>query len=194
MSPDCPGPDILKLKPCARTAANSPAGIALSGWKEGSLPSILLVVRSVLALHSPLRGANIATLNSREQQELKLDEKLDSAGETTTIEAFDKIDIRAGRITACEPFPEARKPAYKLTLDFGPLGTKRSSAQLTTLYSPEELVGRLVLAVVNFPSRRIAGFPSEVLVLGLPSEGLARQGAVVLLTPERDVEPGARVF
>ncbi len=123
-----------------------------------------------------------------------MDGNLDEADEITTIDIFDKIDIRAARITRCEPFPEARKPAYKLTLDFGPLGTKRSSAQLTTLYSPEELIGRMVLAVVNFPPRKIAGFPSEVLVLGLPSEGVARQGAVVLLTPERDVQPGARVF
>ncbi len=102
--------------------------------------------------------------------------------------------MRVGRITACEPFPEARKPSYKLILDFGPLGVKRSSAQLTDCYTPEQLVGRLVIAVVNFPPRKIAGFPSEVLVLGVPSEGVARQGSVVLLQPEREVEPGARVF
>lgn len=112
----------------------------------------------------------------------------------TTIEVFDLIDIRVGKVVACEPFPEARKPAYKLTIDFGPLGIKRSSAQLTTYYRPEDLVDQLVLAVVNFPPRKIAGFRSEVLVLGLPGEGIARQGSVVLLKPERPVELGARVF
>jgi tRNA-binding protein len=112
----------------------------------------------------------------------------------TTIEVYDLIDIRDGKVVACEPFPEARKPAYKLTIDFGPLGIKRSSAQLTTYYRPEDLVDQLVLAVVNFPPRKIAGFRSEVLVLGLPGEGIARQGSVVLLKPERPVELGARVF
>ena len=112
----------------------------------------------------------------------------------TTIEVFDLIDIRVGKVVACEPFPEARKPAYKLTIDFGPLGIKRSSAQLTTYYRPEDLVDQLVLAVVNFPPRKIAGFRSEVLVLGLPGVGMARQGSVVLLKPERPVELGARVF
>jgi tRNA-binding protein len=123
-----------------------------------------------------------------------LNEQLDMAEGTVTIEDFDKLDIRAGVITRCEPFPEARKPSYKLTIDFGPLGLKQSSAQLTAFYSAEELVGRQVVAVVNFPPRRIAGFSSEVLVLGLPSEGVTRQGAVILLAPERRVEPGARVF
>jgi tRNA-binding protein len=122
-----------------------------------------------------------------------LDDTLDVA-EQTTIDTFDLVDIRAGRVIACEPFPEARKPAYKLTIDFGPLGTKRSSAQLTAFYSPGTLVGRMLLAVVNFPPRKIAGFKSEVLVLGVPGEGIAREGTVVLLQPEREVEPGARVF
>ena len=112
----------------------------------------------------------------------------------TTIEVFDLVDIRAGRVVACEPFPEARKPAYKLRIDFGPLGTRQSSAQLTTFYTPDDLVGQLVLAVVNLPARKVAGFRSEVLVLGLPGEGIARQGSVVLLKPERPVELGARVF
>jgi tRNA-binding protein len=107
---------------------------------------------------------------------------------------FDAVDMRVGKVIACEPFPEARKPSYKLTIDFGPLGTKRSSAQLTAYYSPEDLVGRLVVAVVNFPPRRIAGFASEVLVLGLPGAGVARAGTVVLLEPERKVALGARVF
>ena len=109
-------------------------------------------------------------------------------------ELFDQVEMRVGRIVAAEPFPQARKPAYKLTVDFGPLGLKRSSAQLTALYTPETLVGRLVVAVTNFPPRRIAGFASEVLVLGLPAEGIEREGAVVLLEPERAVELGARVY
>ena len=104
---------------------------------------------------------------------------------------FDKIDIRVGRIVAAEPFPEARKPAFKLTIDFGPpIGTKRSSAQLTARYRCEELEGRLVIAVVNFAPRRIGPFVSEVLTLGVPDP----EGAVVLLVPERDVPPGAKMF
>ena len=104
---------------------------------------------------------------------------------------FDKIDIRIGRITAAEPFPEARKPAFKLTIDFGPeIGTRRSSAQLTARYTRAELEGRLVIAVVNFAPRRIGPFVSEVLTLGVPD----REGAVVLLVPERDVPLGAKMF
>ena len=122
-----------------------------------------------------------------------MDEGLDAAP-PTRIDVFDQVDMRIGRVIACEAFPEARKPSYKLTIDFGPLGLKRSSAQLTAHYLPDELLGRLVVAVVNFPPRKIAGFPSEVLVLGVPGEGIARQGTVVLLAPDRDVEPGARVF
>ena len=112
----------------------------------------------------------------------------------TDITAFDAIEMRVGRVVACEPFPQARKPSFRLEIDFGPLGMKRSSAQLTALYTPEDLVGRLVIAVVNFPPRKIASFSSEVLVLGVPAVGTRREGAVVLLQPERDVEPGARVF
>jgi tRNA-binding protein len=123
-----------------------------------------------------------------------MEQQLDAPGEEITIDRFDTVDIRVGRVTACEPFPEARKPSYKLTIDFGPFGIKRSSAQLTAFYTPEDLVGRQVLAVVNFPPRRIAGFASEVLVLGVPAEGVARQGAVILIHPEREVEPGARLF
>jgi tRNA-binding protein len=123
-----------------------------------------------------------------------LEENLDRANETTTIDVFDRVDMRVGRVVACEAFPEARKPSYKLTIDFGPLGIKRSSAQLTVHYSPDDLIGRLVIAVVNFPPRRIAGFQSEVLVLGVPGEGVARQGSVVLLRPDLDVALGARVF
>ncbi len=123
-----------------------------------------------------------------------MSDELDRAPETVTIDLFDQIDMRAGRVVACEPFPEARKPSYKLTIDFGPLGTRRSSAQLTVHYTPEELVGTMVVAVVNFPPRRIAGFASEVLVLGVPDEGVVREGGVVLLRPDKDVEPGARIF
>jgi tRNA-binding protein len=122
------------------------------------------------------------------------EENAGSAEPLVTIDDFDAIDIRAGRVVTCEPFPKARKPSYKLIIDFGPLGHKWSSAQLTHFYKPDELVGTLVLAVVNFPPRRIAGFPSEVLVLGVPGEGTERIGSVVLLRPDREVEPGARVF
>jgi tRNA-binding protein len=89
------------------------------------------------------------------------------------MDDFNRIDMRVGRITAVEPFPEARKPSYRMTIDFGPIGTRRSSAQLPATYpDPEALVGRLVVAVVNFAPRRIAGFSSEVLVLGaLPADG-----------------------
>ncbi len=122
-----------------------------------------------------------------------MDDPLDRADQTT-IDVFDLVDIRVGRVVACDLFPEARNPAYKLTIDFGPIGIKRSSAQLTTYYTADDLLGQLVLAVVNFPPRKIAGFMSEVLVLGLPGEGISRQSAVVLLQPERPVELGARVF
>jgi tRNA-binding protein len=122
-----------------------------------------------------------------------LDESLDTSTETT-IDTFEQVDIRVGQVIACEAFPEARKPAFKLTVDFGPLGIKRSSAQLTRYYTAESLVGKLVLAVVNFPPRKIAGFKSEVLVLGVPGEGIVREGSVVLLQPERAVALGARVF
>ncbi|EHJ47182.1 export-related chaperone CsaA [Solidesulfovibrio carbinoliphilus subsp. oakridgensis] len=102
---------------------------------------------------------------------------------------FSKVDLRVGCILAAEPLPGARLPAYKLAVDFGELGVKRSSARVTDLYSPADLVGRLVVAVVNFPPKRIAGFVSEVLVLGLDGEG-----GVVLLSPEREVALGRRVY
>src|SRR5437016_2193508 len=110
-----------------------------------------------------------------------------------TIEQFDEVELRVGRVVAVEPFPAARKPAYQLTIDFGPFGLKQSSAQLTDLYTPETLIGRLVVAVTNFPPRRIAGFASEVLVLGVPGAGVERANPVVLLESEREVELGARV-
>lgn len=109
---------------------------------------------------------------------------------TISVDEFFRADIRAGTVTRAEPFPKARKPAYKLWIDFGDLGRKRSSAQITTLYGLDELVGRTVLAVVNFPPRQIADFQSEVLVLGVPIDGTDE---VVLLAPDRPVPNGARV-
>ncbi len=106
-------------------------------------------------------------------------------------EDFEKVDIRVGRVVDAWPFPEARKPSIKLAVDFGSgLGTKKSSAQLTERYTPEGLRGRQVLAVVNFPPKRIAGFESEVLVLGVPDE----EGAVVLIAPDREVQSGGKIF
>ena len=108
-----------------------------------------------------------------------------------TYDDFEKVEIRVGVITRAEPFPEARKPAYKLWLDFGPeIGEKRSSAQVTVHYTPEELIGRQVLAVVNFPPRQIGPVKSEVLVLGVPDA----EGAVVLIGPGQDVPLGGRLF
>jgi tRNA-binding protein len=106
------------------------------------------------------------------------------------LDAFTLLDLRVGRVTRAEPNEGAKKPAFKLWLDFGPLGEKTSSAQLTTLYTPQELVGRLVVAAMNLGTRRVNGFPSEVLVLGLSDAA----GNVVLLTPERDVPLGGRVY
>jgi tRNA-binding protein len=107
-----------------------------------------------------------------------------------TLDDFQKIDIRVGTVVSAEPFPEARKPSIKLAIDFGPtLGIKRSSAQLTRHYTLDALMGRQVVAVVNFPPRRIAGFASEVLVLG----ACPGPGDVVLLRPDRAVENGAPI-
>ena len=106
-------------------------------------------------------------------------------------EDFDKVEARVGRVVEAEPFPEARNPSIKLKINFGPeVGEKRTSAQLTAHYDAESLVGRQVVAVVNFPPKRIAGFKSEVLVLGVPDE----TGEVVLLSPDREVPPGGRMF
>jgi len=110
---------------------------------------------------------------------------------TITHDDFARVDIRVGRVARAEPFPEARKPALRLWIDFGPdLGVKRSSAQITRHYTPEALVGRQVLAVVNFPPRQIGKTMSEVLVLGLPDA----EGQVVLVGPDRDVPLGGRLF
>ena len=106
-----------------------------------------------------------------------------------TIEDFARIDMRVGRIIAAEPFPEARKPAYRLRIDFGPLGERRSSAQLTHRYSPADLVGRLCVAVVNLPPRQVGPLRSEVLVLGAVPDGTD----VILLAPDADVAPGTPI-
>jgi tRNA-binding protein len=104
---------------------------------------------------------------------------------------FEKVDIRVGEIKNIDDFPEARKPAYKLTIDFGPeIGTKKSSAQITKHYTKEELVGRNVICVVNFSPKQIGPFISEVLTLGLPD----KDGNVVLVSPDKDIAPGAKLF
>ena len=108
-----------------------------------------------------------------------------------TYEDFEAVDIRVGRITRAEPFPQARKPAFRLWVDFGPgIGEKRSSAQITKHYTAEELIGRQVLAVVNFPPRQIGPVLSEVLVLGVPDA----EGEVVLIGPGHNVPLGGKLF
>ena len=110
---------------------------------------------------------------------------------TISFDDFLKVDIRVGVITRAEPFPEARKPAIKLWVDFGPeIGEKKSSAQITKHYEPDSLPGRKVLAVVNFPPRQIGKFMSEILVLGVPDDA----DEVVLLTPDLDVPVGGRMY
>lgn len=110
--------------------------------------------------------------------------------EPIDIDRFAAVDVRVGTVTAVEPFPQARKPAWKLTIDFGPeIGVRRSSAQITARYGAEDLVGRQVLGVVNLPPRRIGPFTSEVLVLGVADA----DGAVVLLRPDAPVPNGARM-
>jgi tRNA-binding protein len=110
---------------------------------------------------------------------------------TISFDDFMKVDIRVGVIVSAEPFPEARKPAIKLRIDFGPeIGEKKSSAQITKHYTPEALVGKRVLAVVNFPPRQIGKFMSEVLTLGVPDEA----GEVVLISPDIDTPVGGRMF
>lgn len=108
---------------------------------------------------------------------------------TISWQDFKKIDVRSGTIIAVDDFPAAKKPAYQLTIDFGPLGTKRSSAQITHHYQKEELIGKTIVAVVNFPVKQIANFFSECLVLGVYDT----EGQVVLLQPERPVANGQKI-
>lgn len=115
---------------------------------------------------------------------------MDSDAAQIQFADFLKVDIRAGTIVQVEDYPEARKPAYKLEIDFGPLGKKRSSAQITHHYRKEDLLGKQVIAVVNFPPKQIGKFISEVLTLGLPDQ----PGAVVLLEPTHPVPNGSRLF
>ena len=110
--------------------------------------------------------------------------------QTMSYADFEKVEIRVGRVIRAESFPKARKPAYKLWVDFGELGIKQSSAQITKLYTAEGLAGRQVLAVTNFPPLQVADFISEVLVLGVVLE----DGSVVLIKPDREVPPGARIL
>ncbi len=115
----------------------------------------------------------------------------DALSPQITYDDFARVDIRVGTIIAAEPFPEARKPAYKLQIDFGPvIGVKKSSAQITKHYDPAELIGTQVVAVVNFPPRQIGPVRSEVLTLGVPDEA----GEVVLLRPSLPVPNGGRMF
>lgn len=109
--------------------------------------------------------------------------------ELATFDDFQEVDIRIGTIISVEPFPEAEKSAYKLKVDFGALGEKMSSAQITARYSLDDLQGKKVLAVVNFPTKKIAGFKSEVLILGVPNE----EKEIVLLTPEAELPNGSAV-
>ena len=110
--------------------------------------------------------------------------------ESISWDDFEKVETRVGTGASAEPFPEARNPAYKLSVDFGPLGIKQTSAQITKRYDPAQLVGRQVLAVANFPPKKIAGFRSEVLILG----AVTGEGDVVLLNVDEEVPNGTRIF
>jgi tRNA-binding protein len=137
-------------------------------------------VNNCETLIRPPGYAIIATTYCREER----------SGTMITYSDFEKVDVRVGKIVKVEDFPQARKPAYKLTIDFGPeIGIKRSSAQITN-YPKEELLGKLVVAVVNFPPRQIGPFLSEVLTLGLPDEN----GNVILLSPTKEIPLGGKMF
>ncbi|HEY7458962.1 MAG TPA: tRNA-binding protein [Xanthobacteraceae bacterium] len=115
----------------------------------------------------------------------------ESVSQTISYDDFQKVDVRVGTIVDAQPFPEARKPSIKLVIDFGPeIGTRKSSAQLVKHYKPEDLVGRQVAAVLNFPPRQIGPMMSEVLTLGFPDE----EGGVVLIAPDKKVPNGGRLF
>jgi tRNA-binding protein len=115
--------------------------------------------------------------------------QLPQAPDTVSVDDFFRIDIRVGTIVRAQAFPEAKNPAYKLWIDFGGLGVRQSSAQITQRYQPEELVGRQVVAVVNFPARKVAGFTSEVLVLGAATQN----GSITLLAPDAYAPDGERI-
>ncbi len=120
-----------------------------------------------------------------------MSEEIAPVSATIAYADFERVDIRVGTVVDAQVFPQARKPAFKLTIDFGPgIGTKKSSAQLTVHYRPDQLIGRQVCAVVNFPPRQIGPFISEVLTLGMPDD----DGAVVLVRPEFKVPNGGRLF
>jgi tRNA-binding protein len=124
-------------------------------------------------------------------QGLVTDHRSAAMAETIDYSDFERVDIRVGTITDAQPFPQARKPAYKLMIDFGPeIGMKRSSAQLTVHYRADQLIGRQICAVVNFPPRQIGPFISEVLTLGMPDG----EGAVVLVKPDFKVPNGGKLF
>lgn len=108
---------------------------------------------------------------------------------TISIDDFERVEMRVGKIVAVEDFPKARKPSYKLTIDFGPFGTKRSSVAIRPFYAKDELLGRQVVCVTNFPPRQIADFSSEVLTLGVMEHG----GRIVLLMPDKEAELGGRI-
>ena len=119
-----------------------------------------------------------------------MDDAVRAAGGPLSYDEFLRVDMRVGRILTAEPLPKAKIPAYRLTVDLGPLGVKTSSARITALYEAGELPGRLVVAVVKFPPRRIAGFLSEVLVMGVDDA----QGRVALLVPDGETPPGSRIY
>jgi len=114
---------------------------------------------------------------------------LPPALDNVSVDAFLRLDIRVGTVLRAQQFPEAKTPAYKLWIDFGGLGVRQSSAQITQLYQPDELVGRQVVAVVNFPPRKVAGFRSEVLVLGAATQN----GSITLLAPDAYAPDGERI-